>query len=79
MGEPSARAKKLSFKLVSHSVRNDAHRRLHHCLNYGAAEDGQATFGSDRLAYGCCDQALTRFAADPPAGPGRLLRLQRGE
>ena len=44
--------------------------------NSGAAEDGQATVGSDRIAYGCCGQALTRFAADPPAGPGRLLRLQ---
>ena len=52
---------------------------LQHEGNSGAAEDGQATVGSDRNAYGCCDQALTRFAADPPAGPGRLLRLQRGE
>ncbi len=43
----------------------------------GAAEDGQATVGSDRNAYGCCGQALTRFTASPPAGPGRLLRLQR--
>jgi len=42
----------------------------------GAAEDGQATVGSDRNAYGCCGQALTRFTADPPAGPGRLLGLQ---
>jgi len=40
-----------------------------------APEDGQATVGSDRNAYGCCGQALTRFTADPPAGPGRLQVL----
>jgi hypothetical protein len=33
---------------------------------------GQETNGADSDAYGCCDQALTRFTGRPPEGPGRL-------
>ena len=33
---------------------------------------GQETNGVGSDAYGCCDQALTRFTGRPPGGPGRL-------
>jgi len=45
---------------------------------HGVGEDGQATFGTDLDAYGCCGQALTNFTRDPPAGPGRPRRHRRG-
>ena len=43
-------------------------------LSGGGRDDGQDTDGSDDAAYGCCDQALTKFTGHPSNGPGRHPR-----
>ena len=38
-------------------------------LQWTGSGGGQAIHGTDSDAYGCCDQALTRFTSHPPGGP----------